>query len=58
MDRIKSIYVDLGLIEDYHQYEKDACDDLLKQIELLPKDQGLSPDVFLSLLGKIYQRDR
>ena len=58
MDRIKSIYVDLDLIEDYHQYEKDVCEDLLKQIKLLPNDQGLNPDVFLSLLGKIYQRDR
>ncbi|KAJ7666230.1 farnesyl-diphosphate synthase [Mycena polygramma] len=56
--KVKAIFEDVGLREKYRAYEEKVYADIVRLIEAVPDDEGitLNRQVFTSFLEKIYKR--
>ena len=54
--KVKEVYKTLQLQKVFTDYEDEAYDDIVNQINQLSEKSMLNPDIFYSFLGRIYKR--
>jgi len=54
--KVKEVYKTLQLQKVFTDYEDEAYDDIVNQINQLSEKSILNPDIFYSFLGRIYKR--
>jgi len=60
--KVKEVFNQLDMDGIYRNYEEEVYNDIIKQVDEISiadtdGDQALNPDIFLSLLNKIYKRN-
>ena len=58
INRIKSVYSELKLIDVYHREEEMLCEDIIQDINDLKNKSNLNTKIFHKILSKIYKRQK
>jgi len=56
--RVKKVFNDLKLDQDYYKYEEKAVAELRKKIAAIDESRGFKAEVLNAFLNKIYKRSK
>lgn len=56
--RVKQVYNELKLDQDYYEYEEKAVAELRKKITAIDESRGFKAEVLNAFLNKIYKRSK